>query len=99
LKTKWIAVFTIALVAADILQVAYAAPEDGSSRIDATPVTQLEKTEVRGQAITVARAPQSNYIEFGAGSHDHSLSSKTREEVRAEASERTKPADRAYFNY
>jgi hypothetical protein len=99
MKIKWIAVFAIALVAADILQVAYAGPEDGVATINAVPVTQLEKADVRGPAIIVASAPQANYLEFGAGSHDHSLSTKTREEVRAEASERTKPADRAYFNY
>jgi hypothetical protein len=98
MKTKWIAMFAIALLAADVLQVAYAAPE--SSPVATTaPVTQLERTEIRGEAVTVAHQPVLNYAEFGAGSHDYSLSTKTREEVRAEASERTKPTERSYFNY
>ncbi len=101
MKSKWIAVFAIALVAADILQVAYAAPESAPSALapESVPTTQLERAEVRGPSITVAHATPLSYPEFGAGSHQESLSTRTREEVKAEASERTAPAHRTYFNY
>lgn len=101
MKNKWIAVFTIALLAADILQVAYAAPDNASSALASAtvPATQLERAEVRGPAITVAHASAQNYPEFGAGSHQDSLSTRTREEVKAEAALHAAPSNRSYFSY
>jgi hypothetical protein len=101
MKTKWITLFTIALIAADVLQTAYAA-EPEASQSAATIATvlpaenALERTEVHGLAVPATTV---NYPEFGAGSHTNMLSTHTREEVKAEALQNTHPEKRTYFNY
>ena len=59
----------------------------------------VTRDEVRTEALVANQAPRTTWTEFGAGSHNESLSTQTRAQVKSQAETVEHPQQRSYFNY
>jgi len=110
MKVSTLIAVGLALIALDAAQASFAAPALGapasanstyypSGEQVAAPVMELPRVVVREQALAASHTLPTTWREFGAGSHDESLSSQTRAEVSNEALSASHPAARSYFSY
>ncbi len=113
MKIKTLIALGVALIALDAAQASFAATAPGSApaassanptyyptgETSSLPNVTLPAALVREQAVAVSHTLSPSWSEFGAGSHEESLSTQTRAEVRNEAVNVSHPATRTYFSY
>jgi hypothetical protein len=98
-------VLGIALLGADALQATYAAtaPQNNTyypaGQSEQVVASTASREQVRDDVLVANQTRRTTWTEFGAGSHDNSLSTQTRAQVKSQAESVEHPEQRSYFNY